>query len=258
MSQPEKKENPNKIRHILGIMSGKGGVGKSTVTYLTALALKQRGYKVGILDADITGASIPRIMHLPKYEMKVCGDFICPVETDQGLKVMSITFLVDNEEQPVIWRGPLLSKAIQQFWSEVLWAELDYLVIDMPPGTSDVAITVMQSFPLSGFIFVTTPQDLVSVVVARSIQMAERLNVPILGLVENMSYFICPHCGQKTNYFGQNETEKLAKEHGTELITQIPTSQEIARMPSQGLDLKNPLVVETLNELGEGIAGKLK
>jgi len=252
------KESRNVIKHVLGVMSGKGGVGKSTVTYLTALALKQRGFKVGILDADITGASISRIMHLPKYEIKVCGDFICPVETEQGLKVMSISFLVDNEEQPVIWRGPLLSKAIQQFWGEVLWGDLDYLVIDMPPGTSDVAITVMQSFPLSGFIFVTTPQDLVSVVVARSMQMAERLKVPILGLVENMSYFVCPHCGHKTNFFGQYETEKLAKEHGTELITKIPISQEIARMPSEGLDLKNSLVVEILKELGEGIAGKLK
>jgi len=257
MSQPEKKENPNKIRHLIGVMSGKGGVGKSTVTYLTALALKQKGYKVGILDADITGASIPRIMHLPKYEMKVCGDFICPVETEQGLKVMSISFLVDNEEQPVIWRGPLLSKAIQQFWGEVLWGELDYLVIDMPPGTSDVAITVMQSFPLHGFIFVTTPQDLVSVVVARSMQMAQRLKVPVLGLVENMSYFICPHCGKKTNFFGQDETEKLARQFGTELLVQIPTSLEIARMPSQGLDFSSRLVKEILDKLGQAVAQKL-
>jgi len=256
MRPPENKENPNKIRHLIGIMSGKGGVGKSTVTYLTALALKQKGYKVGILDADITGASIPRIMHLPKYEMKVCGDFICPVETEQGLKVMSISFLVDNEEQPVIWRGPLLSKAIQQFWGEVLWGELDYLVIDMPPGTSDVAITVMQSFPLHGFIFVTTPQDLVSVVVARSMQMAERMKVPVLGLVENMSYFICPHCGEKTNFFGQDETEKLARQFGTELLVQIPTSLEIARMPSRGLDLEKATVRDILESLAEGINRK--
>lgn len=258
LNKTQAKESPNKIKQVIGVMSGKGGVGKSTVTYLVALALKRKGFSVGVLDADITGASIPKIMHLPKYEMKVCGDFICPVETEQGLKVMSISFLVDNEEQPIIWRGPLLSKAIQQFWGEVLWGELDYLVIDMPPGTSDVAITVMQSLPLNGFIFVTTPQDLVSVVVARSIQMAERLNVPALGLVENMSYFICPHCGQKTNFYGQNETESLARKHGTELIVQIPTSVEFARMPSQGLDLKNPLVVEILERLGDNITGKLK
>ncbi|MGQ9801662.1 MAG: Mrp/NBP35 family ATP-binding protein [Candidatus Saccharicenans sp.] len=257
MNRPEKKENPNKIKHLIGVMSGKGGVGKSTVTYLTALALKQKGYRVGILDADITGASIPRIMHLPKYEMKVCGDFICPVETDQGLKVMSISFLVDNEEQPVIWRGPLLSKAIQQFWGEVLWGEPDYLVIDMPPGTSDVAITVMQSFPIHGFIFVTTPQDLVSVVVARSMQMAERMKVPVLGLVENMSYFICPHCGQKTNFFSPDETEKLARQFGTELLVQIPISLEFARMPSHGLDFSSHLVQEILNKLGQAIAQKL-
>jgi len=258
MSQPEKKENPNQIKQVIGVMSGKGGVGKSTVTYLAALALKQKGYKVGILDADITGASIPKIMHLPKYEMKVCGDFICPVETEQGLKVMSISFLVDNEEQPVIWRGPLLSKAIQQFWGEVMWGELDYLVIDMPPGTSDVAITVMQSLPLSGFIFVTTPQDLVSVVVARSIQMAERLKVPALGLVENMSYFICPHCGQKTNFYGMDETENLARKHGTKLIARIPTAVEFARMPSQGLDLNSPLVSEVISKLGESLTAKQK
>jgi Mrp family chromosome partitioning ATPase len=258
LNKTQAKESPNKIEHVIGVMSGKGGVGKSTVTYLVALALKKKGYSAGILDADITGASIPRIMKLPKYEMKVCGDFICPVETEQGLKVMSISFLVANEEQPVIWRGPLLSKAIQQFWQEVAWGELDYLVIDMPPGTSDVAITVMQSLPLSGFIFVTTPQDLVSVVVARSIQMAERLNVPALGLVENMSYFICPHCGQKTNFYGQNETETLAKKHGTELIARIPTTVEFARMPSQGLDLKNPLAIEILEKLGDSLSGKLK
>ncbi|MGB9764570.1 MAG: Mrp/NBP35 family ATP-binding protein [Candidatus Saccharicenans sp.] len=258
MSQPEKKDNPNKIKHLIGVMSGKGGVGKSTVTYLTAVALKQKDFTVGILDADITGASIPRIMHLPKYQMKVCGDFICPVETEQGLKVMSISFLVDNEEQPVIWRGPLLSKAIQQFWGEVLWGELDYLVIDMPPGTSDVAITVMQQFPLSGFIFVTTPQDLVSVVVGRSIQMAERLKVPALGLVENMSYFICPHCGQKTNFYGQNETDNLARRYGTELIAQIPTAIEFAQMPSRGLDINNNLVQEVLNKIGQAITSKLE
>jgi len=257
MEQSEKKEGPNKIRHLIGVMSGKGGVGKSTVTYLVALALKQKGYKVGILDADITGASIPKIMHLPKYEMKVCGDFICPVETEQGLKVMSISFLLENEEQPVIWRGPLLSKAIQQFWGEVLWGELDYLVIDMPPGTSDVAITVMQSFPLHGFIFVTTPQDLVSVVVARSMQMAERMKVPVLGVVENMSYFICPHCGEKTNFFGQDETEKLARQFGTELMAQIPATVELARLPSAGLDTSRPLVQKLLNELGRSLTEKL-
>jgi len=257
MNQPEKKDQPNRIKHLIGVMSGKGGVGKSSVTYLTALALKKKGFKVGILDADITGASIPRIMHLPEYEMKVCGDFICPVETEEGLKVMSISFLIDNEEQPVIWRGPLLSKAIQQFRGEVLWGELDFLVIDMPPGTSDVAITVMQSFALSGFVFVTTPQDLVSVVVARSMQMAERMKVPVLGLVENMSYFICPHCGQKTSFFGQDETEKLARKFGTELLVRIPTALEFGRMPSRGLDTSSPLVSEVLEMLGRKITGKL-
>ncbi len=255
MNQPEKKDQPNRIKHLIGVMSGKGGVGKSTVTYLTALALKQKGFKVGILDADITGASIPRIMHLPKYEIKVCGDFICPVETEQGLKVMSISFLIDNEEQPVIWRGPLLSRAIQQFRGEVLWGELDFLVIDMPPGTSDVAITVMQSFSLSGFIFVTTPQDLVSVVVARSMQMAERMKV--LGLVENMSYFLCPHCGRKTSFFGSDESEKLARQFGVELLVQIPTTLEFGRMPSQGLDTSSPLVAEILDKLGQAVACKL-
>jgi Mrp family chromosome partitioning ATPase len=258
MNQPEKQDSPNKIKHLIGVMSGKGGVGKSTVTYLTALALKQKGYKVGILDADITGASIPRIMHLPKYEMKVAGDFICPVETGQELKVMSISFLVDNEEQPVIWRGPLLSKAIQQFWGEVLWGQLDFLVIDMPPGTSDVAITVMQSLPLNGFVYVTTPQDLVSVVVARSIQMADLLKIPALGLVENMSYFICPHCGQATNFYGQSKTEQLAKQSGTELIVQIPVSIELARMPSEGLKTESPVVAEVLDKLGKFLSQKFK
>ena len=171
---------------------------------------------------------------------------------------MSISFLVDNEEQPVIWRGPLLSKAIQQFWGEVLWGELDFLILDMPPGTSDVAITVMQALPLEGFIYVTTPQDLVSAVVARSIQMADGLKIPALGLVENMSYFICPHCGQITNFYGQNETEKLTKQYGTELIVQIPVSVELARMPSEGLKLESPVVAEVLGKLGNFLSDKLK
>jgi len=258
MGQPEKQDGPNKIKHLIGVMSGKGGVGKSTVTSLPALALNQQGYKGGILDADITGASIPRMMHLPRYEMKVAGDFICPVKTEQGLEVMSISFLVDNEEQPVIWRGPLLSRAIQQFWAEVLWGELDFLVIDMPPGTSDVAITVMQALPLEGFIYVTTPQDLVSVVVARSMQMAELLKIPALGLVENMSYFICPHCGQATNFYGQSETEKLTRQSGAELIVRIPVSLELARMPSEGLKLEAPVVAEVLDKLGNFLSHKLK
>ncbi len=258
MTHLEKKDSPNKIKHLVGVMSGKGGVGKSTVTYLTALALKQKGLEVGILDADITGASISRLMHLPRYEMKVAGDLICPVETDSGLKVMSISFLVDNEEQPVIWRGPLLSRAIQQFWGEVLWGELDFLVIDMPPGTSDVAITVMQSLPLEGFIYVTTPQNLVSVVVARSMQMAESLKVPALGLVENMSYFICPHCGQKTYFYGQEETEKLARRFGTDLIVRIPISLDLARLPAEGLKPESSVGAEVLDKLGTFLINKLK
>ncbi|MDI6845938.1 MAG: P-loop NTPase, partial [Candidatus Saccharicenans sp.] len=150
-----------------------------------------------------------------------------------------------------------LSKAIQQFRGEVLWGELDFLVIDMPPGTSDVAITVMQSFSLSGFIFVTTPQDLVSVVVTRSMQMAERMKVPVLGLVENMSYFLCPHCGQKTSFFGSDESEKLARQFGAELLVRIPIALEFGRMPSQGVDTSSPLVAEILEKLGQAVASKL-
>ncbi len=255
-NKDEKKEcaaapNPNRIKNVIGVMSGKGGVGKSTVTFLLASALRDKGYRVGILDADITGASIPRLMKLPKYEMRTIGEYILPAEADSGIRVMSINFLLENENEPVIWRGPLLSRAIQQFWGEVYWGDLDFLVIDMPPGTSDVALTVAQSMPVDGYIFVTTPQDLVSMVVAKSILMTKALKVRILGLIENMSYYVCPHCGEKTNYFEVDDSDNLAREQGTEILARIPISRQMAMLPSKGLDRNDPMTAELLKTLAE-------
>ncbi len=243
--------NPNRIKNVIGVMSGKGGVGKSTVTFLLASALREKGYRVGILDADITGASIPRIMKLPKYEARSIGDYILPMEADSGIRVMSINFLLENENQPVIWRGPLLSSALKQFWGEVYWGDLDFLLIDMPPGTSDVALTVAQSMKVDGYVFVTTPQDLVSMVVAKSILMSKKLGIRILGLIENMSCYVCPHCGEKTNFFGADDSDNLAREQGTEVLVRIPISKQTAMLPSTGLDRKDPVVAGLLKDLAD-------
>ncbi|MFS8541303.1 MAG: Mrp/NBP35 family ATP-binding protein, partial [Tissierellales bacterium] len=189
------KNNPNNhVKNIIGVMSGKGGVGKSTVSSLIAKELNEKGYKVGVLDADITGPSIPRLLQVDKKRAVANGEAIIPVETEDGIKVMSLNLLIEDEDKPVIWRGPIVSGIVQQFWTDVIWGELDYLIIDMPPGTGDVALTVMQSIPITGLVIVSVPQDMVSMIVAKAINMAKRLNIPVLGVVENMSYVMCPDC----------------------------------------------------------------
>jgi len=254
-SGAEGEKLQNRIKKVIAVMSGKGGVGKSTISYLLALALRQKGLAVGLLDADITGSSIPRLMKLPKYNLEVCGDFICPMHTGTGIKVMSINFLLEREDQPVIWRGPLLSKALQQFWGEVYWGDLDYLVIDMPPGTSDVALTIMQTVPLSGLVFVTTPQEMVSVVVAKSMHMARTLRVPLIGLIENMSYAVCPECGARFELFGHGSSENLGAEQGVKVLARLPLSREVASLPDLGPEKTAEVLAGFLNELGDKIAG---
>mgnify|MGYP005836853115 CR=1 FL=1 len=245
----------NRVKKVIAVMSGKGGVGKSTISYLLALALKQKGLAVGLLDADITGSSIPRLMKLPKYNLEVCDDFICPMQTGTGIKVMSINFLLEREDQPVIWRGPLLSKALQQFWGEVYWGDLDYLVIDMPPGTSDVALTIMQTVPLSGLVFVTTPQEMVSVVVAKSMHMARTLRVPLIGLIENMSYAVCPECGAKFELFGHGSSDNLGAQQGIKVLARLALSREVASLPDLGPEKTAEVLAGFLQELGDKIAG---
>jgi Mrp family chromosome partitioning ATPase len=217
----------NEIDHIIAVMSGKGGVGKSSVAALLAIASRKRGERVGLLDADITGPSIPRMFGLHGV-LGTSPLGILPAETPSGIKVMSINLLLPTEDEAVIWRGPLISGAIKQFWGDVFWGTLDTLVIDLPPGTSDATLTVMQSIPLSGVLLVTSPQDLAGMVVRKAARMAQQLAIPILGLVENMSYVRCPDCGKRIDVFGPSRAEETAEALGVPLLGRIPLDSGLA------------------------------
>ena len=223
--------NPlNHIKNVIGIMSGKGGVGKSTVTTMLAKDLARRGFKVGILDADITGPSIPRLMGLQGQMAMGDGENIIPVVSKEGIKIMSLNLLLQDESQPVVWRGSLISGAVKQFWEEVLWGELDYLLIDMPPGTGDVALTVMQSTPINGVVMVSVPQDMVSMIVAKAVNMTKKLNVPVVGVVENMSYIECPGCKTKISFHEESGAHDFLRDMGLELLGELPMTKGIAKM----------------------------
>ncbi|MBS4960562.1 MAG: Mrp/NBP35 family ATP-binding protein [Clostridiales bacterium] len=220
--------NPkSKIKHVISIISGKGGVGKSLVTSSLAVALNKKGYKVGVLDADITGPSIPKVFGL-KEKAYGTEDGMYPMETPNGIKVMSVNLLLDDSEAPVIWRGPILGGVVKQFWTDVIWGELDFLLIDMPPGTGDVPLTVFQSIPLTGAVIVTSPQDLVGMIVKKSYYMAEKMNIHMFGIVENMSYMKCPDCGKVLYPFGEGKTETIAKEMGLQFLGKLPINPEVA------------------------------
>jgi Mrp family chromosome partitioning ATPase len=227
-------EGLNHVRHVVAVMSGKGGVGKSLVTGLLAVTLRRSGYRVGVLDADITGPSIPKMFFPNGARPGASPVAILPAETRTGLRVMSINLLLENEDQAVIWRGPLISTAIRQFWTDVLWGNLDYLVVDLPPGTSDASLTVLQSLPMSGVVLVTSPQDLAGMVVRKAAQMAEQVGVPILGLVENMSYFMCPDTGKQHEIFGPSHPELLADRLGVPLLGRLPIDPAIASLCDRG------------------------
>lgn len=230
---PKPAQSANKIASVVAVLSGKGGVGKSSVAALLAVALNRRGEQVGVLDADITGPSIPMMfgLHQPPL-MSPTG--ILPAETTGGIKVMSINLLLPSEDEAVIWRGPLISSAIKQFWNEVFWGDLDYLIVDLPPGTSDASLTVMQSIPLSGVVLVTSPQDLAGMVVRKAAGMAKRMGAPILGVVENMSYVTCPKCGEKIEVFGPSQAFRTALKIGSPLLGQLPLDPELARRCDAG------------------------
>ena len=221
------------VKHVIGIVSGKGGVGKSFVTASLANRMAAKGFKVGILDADITGPSIPKMYGL-KGAAQADDNGIYPMETGNGIKVISVNLLLPTEETPVIWRGPILANMVKQFWTDVIWGDLDYLFVDMPPGTGDVPLTVFQSLPVNGIIIVTSPQELVSMIVEKAVNMAKKMNVPILGLVENMSYLECPDCGKKFAVFGESRIEEVAKEYGIPVLAQIPIRPEIAKAVDEG------------------------
>jgi len=227
-------EQANHVRHVIAVVSGKGGVGKSSVSALLAITLARRGYAVGILDADITGPSIPRML-LPGEAHPLGSPLgILPVESSLGIKVMSINLLLSDPNQAVIWRGPLIAGAIKQFWGDVVWGDLDYLIIDLPPGTSDASLTVMQSVPLSGIVLVTTPQGLAGMVVRKAASMAQQLHIPILGLIENMSFFRCPCCGEVTELYGPSQAQEVAGTMGIPLLGRLPVVPEVALLADEG------------------------
>jgi len=233
MTASEGGATSNRIERVIAVLSGKGGVGKSSVTALLAVALQRRGRQVGVLDADITGPSIPKMFGLRALP-PAAGEGIPPAETASGIKVMSINLLLQEEQQAVIWRGPLISGAIKQFWGDVSWGSLDYLIVDLPPGTSDASLTVMQSIPLNGVLLVSSPQDLAGMVVAKAASMARQMKAPILGLIENMSYLRCPGCGERIEAFGASHAAAEAAKLRVPLLAQLPLDPALARACDAG------------------------
>jgi len=219
------------IKKVIGVVSGKGG--KSLVTCLLASACAKAGLKVGVLDADITGPSVPKSFGVSQ-RAKQDSEFLLPNITKTGIKVMSINMLLESEESPVVWRGPVISGVVEQFWTEVRWGELDYLFVDMPPGTGDVALTVFQSLPVDGIVIVSTPQDLVKMIVNKAFNMAKLMHIPVLGVVENMSYFVCPDCGKKHELFGRSKIDETAGELGIPVLAKLPIDPKINRMVDEG------------------------
>jgi Mrp family chromosome partitioning ATPase len=227
------ENDDSRIRNVIAIMSGKGGVGKSSVTSLLACAFKRRGYKVGVLDADITGPSLPRMFGVREMAAST-GYAILPSISSTGIKIMSLNLLTPNEDDFVIWRGPIISGAVKQFWTDVAWGEIDYLFVDLPPGTGDVPLTVMQSLPLDGLVIVSSPQDLAVMIVKKAIRMAQHMNVPILGLVENMTGAVCPHCGGEFMLFGPGQGREIAKNFGIPFLGGIPVDPLLSKYCDQG------------------------
>ena len=222
------------VKHVIGVVSGKGGVGKSLVTSMLAVLMQRAGHKVAILDADVTGPSIPKAFGL-KPGVEGGPEGMIPPSTTTGIDVMSVNLLLDEEEKPVVWRGAVISGVVKQFWSETIWNDIDYMFVDCPPGTGDVPLTVFQSIPLDGIIIVSTPQELVSMIVAKAANMAKLMNIPVLGLVENMSYAICPDCGKRINVFGDSHIEEIAEKFGYDLLGQIPMDQKLAKLVDRGM-----------------------
>ncbi len=229
------------IKHVIGVVSGKGGVGKSFVTSSLAAAMAKAGYKVGILDADITGPSIPKMFGV--HGQVVGGDRgMIPLETEEGMKMMSINLLMEDEEAPVIWRGPVIAGVVKQFWNETVWEDIDYLFVDMPPGTGDVPLTVFQSLPVDGIVIVTSPQELVQMIVKKAYNMADMMNIPVLGVVENFSYLKCPDCGKEIKLFGESHIDETAREMGLPVLGKLPLDPEYAKAADAGklYEVENP------------------
>lgn len=230
------------IKHVIGVVSGKGGVGKSLVSGLIACDAARRGLKVGVMDADITGPTIPHMFGFERVGITAVDNLLVPARTKDNIEVMSINLLLRNPDDPVIWRGPVIGGCVKQFWNEVAWGDLDVLVVDMPPGTGDVALTVFQSIPVDGVVIVASPQDLVATIVGKAVKMAQDMNVPVLGLVENMSYFECPDCGKQYKIFGESHIDEVAEKYGLDVLARLPMNPEYAALCDAGkvADIPNP------------------
>ena len=224
----------SKIKKVIGVVSGKGGVGKSLTTAMLAVTMQRREHKTAVLDADITGPSIPKLFGITS-RAESDGTGIYPVCTKTGIKTMSINLLLEHTDDPVIWRGPVIAGAVKQFWTDVIWNDVDYMFVDMPPGTGDVPLTVFQSIPLDGIIVVTSPQELVSMIVTKAVKMAEMMNIPVLGLVENYSYLSCPDCGKQIKVFGESHIDEIANKFGIEVLAKIPIDPQLATVCDKGL-----------------------
>lgn len=238
------------IKHVIGVVSGKGGVGKSFVTSSLAVQMAKAGYKVGILDADITGPSIPKMFGA---HGQLVGDEkgMYPYETKEGIKIVSINLLMEDEEAPVVWRGPVIAGAVKQFWNEAVWGDVDYLFVDMPPGTGDVPLTVFQSLPVDGIVIVTSPQELVQMIVKKAFHMANMMHIPVLGLVENFSYLKCPDCGKKIALFGESNIDKVAAKEGTRVLGKLPLDPAYAKAADAGAfyEMENPYLDAAVDAL---------
>ena len=238
------------IKHVIGVVSGKGGVGKSFVTSSLAVQMAKAGYKVGILDADITGPSIPKMFGA---HGQLVGDEkgMYPYETKEGIKIVSINLLMEDEEAPVVWRGPVIAGAVKQFWNEAVWGDVDYLIVDMPPGTGDVPLTVFQSLPVDGIVIVTSPQELVQMIVKKAFHMANMMHIPVLGLVENFSYLKCPDCGKKIALFGESNIDEVAAKEGTRVLGKLPLDPAYAKAADAGAfyEMENPYLDAAVDAL---------
>jgi len=230
----EKPHEMSSIKKVIGIVSGKGGVGKSLVTSMLAVTMNRRDNHVAILDADITGPSIPKAFGVTE-KARGNGAGILPSKSKTGIDIMSVNLLLDNDTDPVVWRGPVIANTVKQFWTDVIWEDIDYMFIDMPPGTGDVPLTVFQSIPVDGIIVVTSPQELVSMIVEKAVKMAEMMNIPIIGIVENMSYFKCPDCNKEYKIFGDSNIEEVAKKHNLNVLAKLPIDPKIASSCDKGL-----------------------
>ena len=244
------------IKHVIGVVSGKGGVGKSLVTSMLAVAMQRRGYQAAILDADITGPSIPRAFGLKDIEILGTDLGMIPPKSKTGIEIMSLNLLVDEETKPVVWRGPVIAGTVKQFWTDVVWNEVDYMFVDMPPGTGDVPLTVFQSLPLDGIVIVGSPQELVSMIVEKAVNMAKLMNIRILGLVENMSYLVCPDCGKKISVYGESGIDTLAQAHGLSVLEKLPIDPKLAHMCDTGpIELMNEEYMKAAADVLESLNG---